>query len=146
MSEDNGVTVYDGTGMVAGRLATRIAKQILNEERVVVVNADKVVVTGTKERVIREYRAKRNRGKIRKGPYYPRQPHMIFKRVVRGMVPYRQPKGRAAHKRLICHIGVPEEFEGAEFVRPEDALPNNPEDTVSMADISRALGYNVKEA
>ena len=55
----------------------------------------------------------------RKGPYFSRMPHMILKRTVRGMLPYQQPKGRMAYKRLRVFIGVPEELKDAEVEKLE---------------------------
>ena len=139
------VTVYDGTGLVAGRLATHITKKLLKGERVEVINAEKIVITGTRERVFSEAREKRDRGKIRKGPYYPRTPHLMFKRIVRGMLPWDRAMGRAAHKRLHCHIGVPAELKDVPAERPEAAVPGDPERVVTMAEISAHLGFSVKE-
>jgi ribosomal protein L13 len=33
-----------------------------------------------------------------------------MKRTIRGMIPYQKPRGRAAYKRLRCHVGIPEEL------------------------------------
>ncbi|HYA71504.1 MAG TPA: uL13 family ribosomal protein, partial [Thermoplasmata archaeon] len=39
-------TVVDASGLVLGRAASHIAKRLLNGETIVVVNAEKSVVTG----------------------------------------------------------------------------------------------------
>ncbi|MFW6040394.1 MAG: 50S ribosomal protein L13 [Thermoplasmatota archaeon] len=104
--------VYDGQDKILGRLASKVAEDLLNGEEVKVVNSEKIFVSGRKDEIYEIYRTKRERGKQRKGPYYPRRPERIFKRTVRGMLPYQQPRGRKAFKRLRAYIGVPSEFEG----------------------------------
>lgn len=108
------VVVYDADHAVLGRAATRIAKQLLadREVEVVVVNAEKAVMTGSRVYILQKFRERRARGKERRGPFYPRRADRIFKRVVRGMLPYQQERGRQALKRLRCYHGVPKQFAG----------------------------------
>lgn len=102
--------IIDAKNMIAGRLATYVAKQALLGERVEVINAEKAVVSGTKEDVFERFAHRIERGVPGKGPFSPRMPHMILKRMIRGMLPYKQDKGRKAFKKIKCYIGVPKEF------------------------------------
>ena len=59
---DEGTTfVYDATDMIMGRLASQVAKQLLSaakdgrEDRVVVINAEKAIVSGKRDSVINTY-------------------------------------------------------------------------------------------
>jgi len=106
--------VYDADHAVLGRAATRIAKKLLEdlEVEVIVVNAEKAVITGSPVFTVAKFKARRARGKERKGPFYPRRADRIFKRAVRGMLPYQQEKGRQALKRLRCYHGVPKRYAG----------------------------------
>ncbi|MFW6037957.1 MAG: 50S ribosomal protein L13 [Candidatus Saliniplasma sp.] len=131
--------VYDGEDKILGRLATKIAKDLLSGEDVRVVNAEKVFITGDKVTILEDYKKKRERGKIRKGPYYPRRPERIFKRTVRGMLPYQQPRGRKAFKRLRAYIGIPSEFEGKEFVGDEVKTTETSRG-LTLGEISKHLG------
>jgi large subunit ribosomal protein L13 len=107
--------VIDASRIPVGRLAAHVAKRLLAGEEIAIVNAEHAVVTGSKEHIIARYRHKLEVGGTkRKGPYMSRMPHLILKRTVRGMLPYQQPKGRAAYKRLKVHLGVPDEFRNAE--------------------------------
>ncbi|HIH97201.1 MAG TPA: 50S ribosomal protein L13 [Thermoplasmata archaeon] len=115
------VTIIDAKECRMGRLATSVAKRLLNEEEIAVVNAEKAVVTGKEKQIKEEYERKRDVGSSRKGPFYPRMPHMILKRAIRGMLPYQKPSGRKAYKRLRVYIGVPKEFEGKKFEYVEEA-------------------------
>ena len=57
------------------------------------------VISGNKDSVMGEYIEKRQLNHPRKGPFYPRMPHLMLKRAVRGMIPYQKPRGREAFKR-----------------------------------------------
>lgn len=131
--------VYDGENKILGRLASQITQDLLDGEQVRVVNAEKIFVTGRKKELYQIYKEKRERGKQRKGPYYPRRPERIFKRTVRGMLPYQQPRGRKAFKRLRAYIGVPSEFEGKDFVGDE-LKDSEGKVGLSLGDISKHLG------
>lgn len=101
--------VIDATGCTVGRLSSYVAKELLNGEKVIVVNAEKAYLSGSKEFLIREYKEKRERGTQRKGPFFPRMPDRILKRTIRDMLPYQKPRGREAYKNLRVYIGVPDE-------------------------------------
>ncbi len=132
--------MIDGSDHIMGRLATYVAKQLLNGEDVVVVNTEKLVITGRKENILEDYKQRRARGKIRKGPYYPRMPDRLFRRTVRGMMPYQEPKGRVAYKRLKVYIGVPRELEGVKAKKVENALDKGAIRKMYLGDVSRWLG------
>ena len=134
------VSVIDATGASAGRLASYVAKRLLAGEEVHLVNAEKATVSGTLEAVMERFHFKRDVGTRRKGPYYPRVPHLMMKRTVRGMLNYQElPSHRAAYKRLKAHIGVPDEFADRTPERIEKALSNAPR-SVSFGEIATRLG------
>lgn len=142
-AKTNEVVVYDATDHVAGRLATVVAKRLLDGDRVVVLNSEKARVLGSQKAIKARYKFKTQVGNERKGPFHPRMPHLILKRTVRGMLPDQLPKGRAALKRLICHIGVPDEFKDAKAEVIEEARkPAQP--GMSLGDISRFLGKDIE--
>jgi large subunit ribosomal protein L13 len=110
-------TVIDADGNVLGRLCTDIARKVLDGEEVVVVNAEKAIVTGSREAIFTQYKQKKDRGKVIHGPFYPRRADLILKRTVRGMLPWDKPRGREAYRKLKVYVGVPKEFEGAEKLK-----------------------------
>ncbi len=133
--------VIDASGLVLGRAASRIAKRLLGGERIVVVNAERSVVTGARAVVLSQYTAARARGSKRSGPHFPRYPDRIFRRTVRGMLPHQKTKGAAALGRLEVHIGVPEALRGSGTQTIEDAqAPPSLRPLLSLAEISRLLG------
>lgn len=130
--------VIDATDTPLGRLASMVAKRLMNGEEIFIVNAELSIINGNKEEIIKRYRRKREIGGIkRKGPYFPKMPHMILKRTVRGMLPYQQPKGRKAYKRLKVFIGVPKEFEEKEKEKIEGKKSVN---YITLKELSEYLG------
>ncbi len=104
--------IIDATDMIAGRLAAHVAKQLMLGEKIDIINAEKAVISGSKALLLADYSHRRGRGNPNKGPFQPRIPHLILKRIVRGMLPIKKEKGQNAFKLLKCHIGVPAELEG----------------------------------
>ena len=120
---DEDVVVIDGAGMILGRLASVVAKSLLKEEkrRIVILNAEKVVVSGSRENIFEEYKEKRDIGSREKGPYYPRTPDGIVKRTIRGMLPYKKARGRDALSRVKVYLGVPDEYKDVPKTRLKEA-------------------------
>ncbi|MEK6875391.1 MAG: 50S ribosomal protein L13 [Nanoarchaeota archaeon] len=112
------VKVIDGTNAILGRLASYVAKQALNGEEVTIVNCEKVIITGNRENIQREFQATRERvGSGQKGPKISRVAEKVVKRTIRGMLPnYRRGRGKEALGRIRCYNGLPKEFEGVKKI------------------------------
>jgi len=100
----------DGSNLRIGRLSTVVAKAALLGNEVNIFNVEKIIITGDKKKVFEKYKQRRERGAPLVGPYYPRIPSKFVKRCIRGMLPYKQTKGRDALDRVKCHKGVPAQF------------------------------------
>lgn len=136
------VKVIDATDMILGRLCSHIAKRLLLGEQIVVLNAEKAVLVGNKENIINKYKERGDRGHRYKGPFFPKAPHRILKRTVRGMVPWKRKRGRAAMRRLKVHLGVPEEFKNSKTAKFDEFKVNvGKRKTQTLEDIGRALGW-----
>ena len=134
-------TVVDASGLVLGRAASLIAKRLLNGETIVVVNAEKSVVTGNRQMVVADYTTKRARGSVRSGPHYPRYPDRIFRRTVRGMLPHLKTRGKVALDRLHVFIGTPSSVSGRSTVTLEGAKARPAlRPPTSLEDITKLLG------
>ena len=138
-------TVIDASGLILGRLAAKVAKRLLDGEEIIIVNAEKAIITGGKEDIIAHFRHRRDVGGDRKGPHYPRTPHMMLKRSVRGMLPFYKPRGRAAYKRLRVHISVPKQFKGKKFTTIEGVSELSTQRYMALGEVSKVLGYEVRE-
>lgn len=109
--------VIDAEGAVLGRLASYVAKSLLNGNEVHIINAEKAIITGDPKVILEKYLNRINRGNPHHGPFFPRQPHRILRRAIRGMLPYKKAKGRDALKRLRVYVGVPEELKDKEAIK-----------------------------
>ena len=115
--------VYDGTDAVFGRLASRVAKDLLKGDSVDVINVDKIVISGDKKLLVKKILDKRKMGSgaSMKGPKYPSSSDRLVKRMIRGMLPWDRAKGREAYKRLRCFVSEEEgrrkKEEGVEVVK-----------------------------
>lgn len=138
--------VFDATGTVMGRLSSSVARALMDNEEVVIVNAEKAVITGSKQVLLDKYGHRRERKSIvnprRHGPFYPRRPDRIIKRAVRGMVPYKKEKGRKALKRLRVYVGTPEELKEEEKIVLEDSTYRKltTPKYMELGELSRLLG------
>jgi large subunit ribosomal protein L13 len=123
--------VIDATNLISGRMATWVAKQALLGEEINVVNCENAIITGKKRSVFKRYREKYEIGDALKGPYFPKMADRFIRRMIRGMLPYKQKKGELAYKRVMCYLGVPIEFRDKKL------------ETIKNADISksRVLSY-----
>jgi len=116
--------IYDASGQILGRMCTVIAKDLLKGENVHVVNCEKAVISGDPVSTKKLYLERRQRGDPHHGPFYPRTPKGIVRRAIRGMLPYKKPKGRQAFKKLKVWVGVPEEFKKQKFIKLKEADVN----------------------
>jgi len=101
------VNLIDANNLILGRVASYVAKKSLNGEQFIIINCEKAVISGSKKTVFEIYKAKIDRGEPFKGPFFPKRPDMLFKRTIRGMLPYKQEKGRKALRRIKVFIGEP---------------------------------------
>jgi len=106
--------VIDASGLILGRMASIVAKRLLQGENIIIVNAERSTLSGKRLSKIREAREFLEIGHPGKGPFHQRRPDRIVQRTVRGMLPRRVPKGQRALRRLRVYLGVPDEFESAE--------------------------------
>jgi ribosomal protein uL13 len=139
------MSIVDATGHVVGRLASVLAKRLLNGEEIVVVNAENAIVTGRRSVVFQEYRARHQRGSTASrmrgiGPRYPRRPDMMLRRTISRMMPYQQPRGRTALKRLRVYLSVPNEFKDKTLETVPDAKRPPQGSFLSLGEIARLLG------
>ncbi len=136
----------DATDQIAGRLSSKVAKLLLSGKRVTVVNAEKSLVSGSRTSVVNQWKERlelSSRVNPIYGPIHPRRPDNILRRMVRGMVPRKKPKGALAMKRLRVYIGVPEGVKAAKLTKFDDTAASRPIPVyVTMADLSKSLGWN----
>ena len=115
------VTIVNAEGLIVGRMASKVAKRLLNGEEVIILNAEKAIFSGKKKAKILEAHIFLEVGAPERGPFHYRRPDRFLRKTVRGMVPYKQPKGKEAYGRLKVFMGVPLEFKNKELITFEEA-------------------------
>lgn len=112
--------IFDAENMVLGRLATKVAKTALEGEEIVVLNAEKAILSGDPQGIAELHIFLRNKVTHRQhGPFYSTRPDLFVKRTFRGMLPYKKERGKKAYERIKAYIGVPDEFKDKETVKSE---------------------------
>ncbi|MGY0288519.1 MAG: 50S ribosomal protein L13 [Thermoproteota archaeon] len=142
--------VIDADGKILGRLASYVAKRLLEGKRIAIINAEKAVITGNPNTIKEKYIKRMQipgRPKPERGMKISRTPDRIVWRTIRGMVPRKKAKGREAMKRLRVFIGVPDELKGVpiqeldEDYTKEKLKPKRGRKIMTVLELSRSLGW-----
>jgi len=105
----------DAKDSVAGRVASFAAKQAINGDEVIIINAAQAVMSGNRKYLLDRYHQRISRGTPTTGPFYPRTARGVMKRIIRGMLPYKEERGRKAFKRVKVFDETPKEYEHNTF-------------------------------
>ncbi len=139
-------TVINADGLILGRMSSVITKRLLNGEEIAIVNAEKAVISGKKKSKVTEAKEFLKVGSPEKGPFHHRRPDRIVRITVRGMLPYRQTKGKQAYKRLKVFIGVPEELKDQKMETIENAQAKKLTCSYfTLGEFAREIGWNQGE-
>ncbi|MHA1409414.1 MAG: 50S ribosomal protein L13 [Candidatus Odinarchaeia archaeon] len=143
------ITVIDATNTILGRLSSTVAKRLLKGEKIMIINAEKVVISGRKRSIIDHYKEKANIRTLTapwKGPFHYRRPDRIVRRTIRGMLPFKKPKGREAYRNLIVHIGIPEDIKEESITRIDKIDASRLRGKyITIKELSKELGWSYKE-
>jgi large subunit ribosomal protein L13 len=136
----------NGEKKILGRLGSQIAKRLINGDKITVLNAEKLAISGHEADIYAKYKQLvelTDKANPEHAPYWSRRPDMFVKRVIRGMLPYKKPKGKEAFKNLRVYIGVPEEFKDKKFhdLKAKDSSEMY-ENVVTIKHLTTMLGYN----
>ena len=138
--------VVDATNHIAGRLASNVAKLLLQGQRVTVVNCEKIMMSGKRETQIREYREFLEINSIinyKHGPVHYRRPDTMMAKMIRQMLPFdRKPSRKLAFARLRTYIGAPNDTKPIEKIQFEKALITRAASNYTpLAEICRVIGW-----
>lgn len=135
--------VVNAEGLILGRMCSKIAKRLLNGEVIIIVNAEKIVISGKKKSKVAEAKQFLEVGAPERGPFHSRRPDRIVCKTVRGMVPWRQPKGKNAYKRLKVYMGVPQELKDRKMETVEQAQASKLKGPhFTLAELAVEVGWN----
>jgi large subunit ribosomal protein L13 len=136
--------VVDGTNLIAGRVCSNVAKLLRKGNRISIVNCEKIMISGKKASIIGEYEDFLKIHSIihpQHGPFHPRRPDTIIKRMIRGMLPKEKPSKKTDLARLRTYIGVPQEVKGLEKIQFENSkITRVSSKYTTMAELSRYIG------
>lgn len=154
--------IVNAEGQVLGRVASFAAKRALRGDRIIVVNAEKALISGTKTGLQKEGNLRigiRNWGNPKRGPFMMKRPDNFVRSVIRGMLPYNKnrygARGRDAFKNIFVFMGVPQK-EIEKFDKKFDIsaineisdknLQKKPlRKYVHVSEFCKILGYNEKK-
>ncbi len=134
--------VIDGTNMVFGRLASQLAKKLMLGEEVHLINAEKLVIRGNPSQIADRYLVKRglrHKGTPERSPTWSRIPHILVKRMIRGMLPRKTARGNDALHRLRVYSGNPKRLQ--ENLKPEGATFDGRSKHITIQGLCRKIGY-----
>jgi large subunit ribosomal protein L13 len=136
-------TLVNAEGLILGRMSSKVAKKLLNGEEVVIINAEKTVISGKKKSKIAEAHVFLEVGAPDRGPFHYRRPDRIVRKTVWGMLPMKQPKGKRALANLKVFLGVPEELKNQKPESVPDAQATKlkgPQFT--LAELAKEIGWH----
>merc|ERR1711976_915588 len=117
--------VVDARGHLVGRLASKVAKEILRGQRVVVVRCEELVLSGSLFRnklTYHEFLRKACNTNPRRQFKHFRSPSRMFWRSLRGMTPHKTSRGKAALQRLKVFEGIPYPYDQRKRMVVPEAL------------------------
>jgi len=136
------VTLVNAEDQIVGRMCSKVAKLLLNGEEVIILNAEKAVFSGKKKNKIAEAKEFLDVGAPERGPFHYRRPDRYLRKTVRGMVPFKQPKGKNAYKRLKVFMGVPSEYKNQNMLSFDDAqVANLKGPHFTLAELAKEIGW-----
>jgi large subunit ribosomal protein L13 len=142
MSSDNSI-IIDGKGLILGRMASIVAKRLLQGESIIILNAEKAAISGKRLQIVKDTKTFLEVGHPRKGPLHPRRPDRVVRRTIRGMLPYRKPKGKQAYKRLRVYLGAPKEFEDKEIQTILEARAEKLKSPyITVGELAKEIGWS----
>jgi large subunit ribosomal protein L13 len=142
----NQATLINADGLIVGRMASQVAKKLLNGEKVIIVNAEKAVISGKKKSKVAEAKEFLEVGAPMRGPFHYRRPDRILRKTVRGMLPFKQPKGKTAFRKLRVFMSVPEDLRNKPMITVKDAQAAKLKGPYfTLAELAKEIGWNQGE-
>jgi large subunit ribosomal protein L13 len=137
------ITLVNAEGLIVGRMCSKVAKRLLNGEEVIILNAEKAVFSGKKKSKVAEAHKFLEVGAPMRGPFHYRRPDRFLRKIVRGMVPFKQPKGKSAYKRLKVFMGVPLEFKDQPLITFTEAQSSDLRGPhFTLGEMAKEIGWN----
>ena len=136
--------IIDGKNSILGRMSSKIAKELMKGETVILVNSEKAIITGSPKKIVEKYqqrRGLRDLAKPEKSRKTPRRPDLFVRKIIRGMLPYKTKNGLEAYRRLKVTIGTPKEYEGKAKKISESKSITSDYKYITIMELCKKLGW-----
>ena len=136
----------DATDAIIGRLGSYVAKQALLGKKVNIYYCEAAIMSGSAAYNFGRYHHLiADTGQPFRGPYYPRRSDMFVRRLIRGMVPHKQQRGKKAYDNIMCYMGVPVAFRTIKpkKYQPADKARLNTTKYLTIKELVQKLGGRV---
>lgn len=147
------VIYINGKDHIAGRLASKLAKALLEGTEVHVFFTEDIKLAYPIERAKKIYESYLNKRCVvnpRKGVFHYVEPSKYFNRMVKRMIKYKTKKGALALKRLHCYESIPHEhYDKQLMVVPEATMKikaHPKRKSVSFGTLLKTFGWKRYEA
>ena len=141
----------DASGLILGRLCSKIAKRALLGEKIVIINAKFVEISGNRNQIIKHYQQYKNiktASNPKKGPFRVGiRPDIFVRKTIRGMLP-KNDRGKKAIALIHVYIteipadknkyGEMEEFTMGYKFQARDLGHKS----VTVEDLCKVIGWN----
>merc|ERR1711915_652908 len=144
--------IIDGRNHLLGRLASIVAKELLNGQRVVVVRCEQILKSGSlfrckwKRQMQMHHRCNTN---PRRTATHWKSPSRILWKVLRGMIPHKTSRGTAAMSRLKVFEGIPFPYDQKKRMVIPQALKvlrmKSHRNFCSMGDLASITGWTKQD-
>ena len=135
--------LVNAEGLVAGRMASKIAKRAINGETIIIVNAEKVILVGTRQAVMKKFQ-QRVDAAVKSNPLYEpkydRVPSKILQKMIRGMLPNKSRTRERLLKQIKIFNSVPEKIKLEEAEKMDEIKCNEKHDFMTMEEVAKLLG------
>jgi len=144
--------IIDGRGHLVGRLASKVAQQLLRGQRVVVTRCEQLVLSGSLFRNNLTYHAflrKSDNTNPRRNFKHFRSPARMFWRSLRGMLPHKEPRGKAALANLKVFEGIPYPYDQRKRMVVPEALKvlrlKSHRNSCTLNELASMVGWTKKD-
>merc|ERR1712194_820188 len=138
--------IIDGRNHLLGRLASIVAKELLNGQRVVVVRCEQILRSGS---LFRNKLKRQEQMHHRCNATHWKSPSRILWKVIRGMTPHKTSRGAAAMSRLKVFEGIPFPYDQKKRMVIPQALKvlrmKSHRNFCSMGDLASITGWTKQD-
>jgi large subunit ribosomal protein L13 len=101
------------------------------------------VISGKRKNKVAEAKKFLEVGSPKKGPFHYKRPDRIVRKTIRGMLPFKQSKGKRALKRLRVFIGMPQDLKGQQTITLKEAEATKLKGPFfTLAELAKEIGWN----